>query len=233
VPTRNGCAPSSTPSSRPALAPRPRGHTHPRRHGYHRTALPQIRGLPRGVTTPAPAARVTRRGRRRQRSPRPGGTPGPPQRPLRRPAGTQAPTRACQTSTTQPAQPSRKEQASNGHHRYLQQPARPGTSPRVVHEIAGGTPRLLSVDPASPRAFRRKGQDAGGRLAGYCRRVAAILPSLLTLWSYNTASGLKVFTNLVDPDGGHRGHPVPGLRLRPADLPGAAAPAAAPLAARP
>jgi APA family basic amino acid/polyamine antiporter len=28
--------------------------------------------------------------------------------------------------------------------------------------------------------------------------VAAILPSLLILWSYNTASGLKVFTYLVN-----------------------------------
>jgi hypothetical protein len=111
--------------------------------------------------------------------------------------------------------------------------ARPGTSPESSARDSRRAPTPTLSGSGVTSGVSQAGPGAGVRLAGYCRRVAAILPSLLTLWSYNTASGLKAFTYLVDPDGGHRGHPVPGLRLRPAHLPGAAASAAAPLAARP
>ena len=62
--------------------------------------------------------------------------------------------------------------------------------------------------------------------------VAALLPSLLMLWSYTTATGLTVFTELVDLTVVTVAIPY-SLGLRPAHLPGVPAPPGARLAARP
>ena len=61
--------------------------------------------------------------------------------------------------------------------------------------------------------------------------LTALLPSVLMLWSYNTATGLKVFTYLVALTVVTVAIPLPVLRLRATHLPGVQAPPGAGLGA--
>jgi hypothetical protein len=145
TPTRAATATTAPPSRKSARPATRCHHTGPRRPPRHPTRAPAP------ALTPAPAARLARRSGPCVSLPAP-----------------QAPAHACKTSTTQPAQPSRKEQASN---RLPQKPTTPGGA--LAGPAVSARPELGPARPsgqASPAAIAK---PAGNR-SGAERHLAAI-----------------------------------------------------------
>jgi hypothetical protein len=133
TPTRAATATTAPPSREPARPATRCHHTGPRRPPRHPTRAPAP------ALTPAPAARLARRS-----------GPG-----VSQPA-PQAPAHACKTSTTQSAQPSRKEQASN----------RPPQKPTATGGALAGP--AVSARPELARRGHPSGQSSGNSQA--CRK---------------------------------------------------------------